>query len=78
MMLTKLKALGGAVIAIVLFILTVGIYRAGGKSERLKQAESNEKAQAAVNDAAVKSNEEFEEKTHEASNTRARAGRFTE
>ena len=78
MLLTKLKAFGGLIKVVLVFIVTLGIYRAGKKSEQLDQAEANNEAQRELTKASAEGNEQYQEKVNEARNTNAHAGRFTE
>ena len=77
-MFAKIKMIGGVILGICVFILTLGAYRAGKRSERLDQAEVDNEAQREVTKTVVKGNEQYQEKVDEARNTNAHAGRFTE
>ena len=77
-MFAKLKMIGGVVLGILFFIFTAGIYRAGKRSERLDQEETNNEAQRIVTKEVADGNEQYQEKVDEARNTTARRGRFTE
>ena len=77
-MLAKFKAAGAFILAILVFILTLGAYRSGKKSAQLDQAQANNEAQRKVTNAVAETNEEFQEKVDEARNTNAHAGRFTD
>lgn len=78
MLLTRLEAFGNIILGILLFIITLGVYRAGKKSEQLDQAEADKKAQSEVTKATAEGNEQYQEKVNEARNTHAHSGRFTQ